>query len=119
MGWIHCNRQLGAYLALAALAVQIALSFGHVHLSSVSDGSLSAHRATLTQSQLPAQSPGGDDDYCAICASIFLASTSFAPAPPALPLPVNFRVIERSFDHVPYFIELQRLGFQSRAPPAT
>jgi hypothetical protein len=121
MGWIHCNRQLGAYLALAALALQIALSFGHVHLSTVSDGSLSAatHRATLTQAQLPAQSPGGDNDYCAICASIFLASTSFAPAPPALPLPVNFHVIGRSFNHALYLIELQRLGFQSRAPPAT
>jgi len=122
MSWIHCNRQLGAYLALAALTLQIVLSFGHLHLPPVIDISLSAiaHRTTLTQAQpqLPTQNPG-DDNYCAICASIFLASTSLTPVPTALPVPVDFQRVERSFDQALYFVELYRLGFQSRAPPAT
>jgi hypothetical protein len=118
--WI---RQLGAYLALAAVALQIVLSFGHLHLPPVIDISLSAiaHRITLTQAQprLPTQNPGDDNDYCAICASIFLASTSLTPVPTALPVPADFQRVECSFDQALYFVELYRLGFQSRAPPAT
>jgi hypothetical protein len=116
------NRKSGAYLALVALALQIVLSFGHVHLSSVSDAALSAttHRVTLTQAQTqpPAQNPSGDDDYCAICASIFLVSTSFTPAPPVLPVPAAFQPIEHSFDNARDLAEPRHPAFQSRAPPA-
>jgi hypothetical protein len=122
MEWVHRNRQSGAYLALAALALQIVLSFGHVHLSAVSDVSLSAttHQVTPTQaqSQPPAQNPSGDDDYCAICASIFLASTSFTPAPPVLPVPAVFQRIEHFVDNPRDLTEPRRPAFQSRAPPA-
>ena len=45
-----------------------------------------AHKAALAQAsrKLPAQNPGDDDDYCAICASIFLVSTSFVSAAAAI-----------------------------------
>jgi hypothetical protein len=123
MGWIHCNRRFHVSLALAALALQIVLSFGHVDLPLVSDVSLAAkgHLISLNRAQWqsPTQNPGDHNDYCAICASIFLASSLFTPTPPALPvLPVDFRRIKRSFDQTLYFGELRRLGFQSRAPPA-
>jgi hypothetical protein len=122
MGWVHRNRQNGASLALAALVLQIVLSFGHVHLSTASDGSLSATapRLTLTQAQWrpPAQNPGGDDDYCAICASMFLVSTSFTPPPPVLPVPAVFQRSEHSFNSAADLAEPRRPAFQSRAPPA-
>ena len=56
------------------------------------------HHAALTQvsRQAPAQNPGDADDYCAICASIFLASTSFASQPPPLPVPAGFQRIAHS-----------------------
>jgi hypothetical protein len=115
-------------LALVALALQIVLSFGHVHLENVHlDGvrishgaAASAHNTVAVQAsgQLPAQNPGNDDDYCAICASIFLASTSFVSQPPPLPVPVGFRRIEHSFGTAFGIIEPRRVAFRSRAPPA-
>ena len=65
MGWVHCHKRCGAYLALAALALQIALSFGHVHLDGVIRAAPRAaiagtHSVALAQNapQLPAQNPG-------------------------------------------------------------
>lgn len=129
MGWVHRHKRHGALLALAALGLQIALAFGHVHLSNLNlrasaPGSRVAiaaqHHDVLAKAspQAPAQNPSDDDDYCAICASIFLASTSFTPAPPALPVPVGFQRIEHSFDNAQCCAEPRRFAFQSRAPPA-
>jgi hypothetical protein len=125
MSWVHRHKQGGALLALAALALQITLAFGHVHLNDlhlrgVTGGSRGTTLATLAQTspQAPAQN-SDDDDYCAICASIFLVSNSFAPAPPVLPAPIGFQRIEHSFDNAHGCTEpRQRLAFQSRAPPA-
>jgi hypothetical protein len=125
MGWIHRHKRQGAMLALAALALQIVLAFGHVHLNQrrlTGDSQVAIaaqHHGALARasSQGPAQSPGDDDDYCAICASIFLASTSFTPAPPALPVPVGFQRIEHSFDNARGLAEPRLFAFQSRAPP--
>ena len=35
MGWVHCHKRHGAYFALAALVLQIAVSFGHVDLGGI------------------------------------------------------------------------------------
>ena len=125
MNWVHRHRRRGALLALAALALQITLSFGHVHLNlhnsvGYSHGPIAAARyghLAQTSPQAPAQNPD-DDDYCAICASIFLASTSFTSLPPTLPVPIGFQRIEHSFDNTCGCSEPRRFAFQSRAPPA-
>ena len=127
MNFVHRHKRRGALLALAALALQITLAFGHVHLNDlhlrgVSRGTTFApHGAAFAQSspQAPGQNSNDDDDYCAICASIFLVSNSFAPAPPVLPVPIGFQRIEHSFDNAQGCTEpRRRLAFQSRAPPA-
>jgi hypothetical protein len=126
MGWVQRNRRHGALLAFAAVVLQIALAFGHVHLNPrglTGESRLATstqHHRLLAQSlpQPPAQNPGDDDDYCPICASIFLASTSFTPAPPMLPMPVGFQRVEYSFDYARSLAPSQRLAYQSRAPPA-
>jgi hypothetical protein len=107
-------------LALFALALQVVLAFGHLHLRGAG-GSL--HRIVAGQASLahppqqaPAQIPS-DDDYCAICASIFLASSAFAPAPPQLLVPASFRRIEHYFNPAQPLAEQLRLAFRSRAPP--
>jgi hypothetical protein len=125
MGWVHRHKGHGALFALAALALQIAVSFGHVHLDGVvraapHSTAAGAPKITLAQSspQLPAQNGGDDDDYCAICASIFLVSSSFVSEPPKLPVPLAFTRIERSFSVARGVIAPRRVAFQSRAPPA-
>jgi hypothetical protein len=86
-------------LALAALAIQLALSFGHVHLEGSTPLSQRAALATLQTAADNDQSPGGTgsdrpalaDEFCAICALIHLAGTAQASAPPALVAPVAYR----------------------------
>jgi hypothetical protein len=125
MGWVHCRKRYGALLALAALALQITLSFGHVHLDGVGRAAPHAaiagtHKVALAQSapQMPTQNPSGDDDYCAICASIFLVSSSFVSEPPELPIPVGFVRIKHSFSVARGVTVPRRFAFRSRAPPA-
>jgi hypothetical protein len=108
-----------------ALAIQIVLSFGHVHLSPhrapPAFAALGMHGAVAVQAsrQGPAQSPSDDtDDYCAICATIFLASTSFVSPAPVLPAPASFeRVVHSVSVAFGLVIEPRRVAFQSRAPP--
>ena len=121
MGWVQHHRRHGAMLALIALALQVVLAFGHVHLRGFGG---SPHRVIAGQASLahpplqaPAQIPSDDDDYCAICASIFLASSAFAPAPPQLLVPASFRRIEHYIKAAQPLAEQLRLAFRSRAPP--
>ena len=124
MGWVHSRKRFGAYLALAALALQIALSFGHVHLPVVGAGphvaTAAPHNTAIAQASQrgPAKNSGDDDDYCAICASIFLVSTSFVSEPPKMPVPLGFERIEHSFAVARGIVAPRRVPFQSRAPPA-
>jgi hypothetical protein len=126
MGWVHSRKHYGACLALAALALQLIVSFGHVHLDGVVRGSPAvaaagtSGKSTLQASrQAPAQNPVDDaDGYCAICASIFLASTTFIPPVPQLPVPVGFERIAHSFSVAFGITAPRRVAFQSRAPPA-
>jgi hypothetical protein len=121
MGWIVRHKRHGSVLALIALALQIVLAFDHVHLHGVGQNSPAAtmqHSAMAqTAPQTPAPIPADNDDYCAVCASIFLASSSFAPAPPQLLVPTNFRRVEHCFNAARPLAESLRLAFRSRAPP--
>jgi hypothetical protein len=110
-------------LALFALAIQFALSFGHVHLDRVAVPDASA--ASLA-AQSSGDGPNGSskpgshrlaDDYCAICALVQLAASSAPAAAPTLPPPA---LVSRVW-HAPVtdfeLAALPRLLFQARAPP--
>jgi hypothetical protein len=134
MGLVRFHRRCGAWLGFAALTLQIVLSFGHVHVgnvhvdavwgvadAAVAKSTAASHPVTLAQSQQrsPTHDPGqGDpDDYCAICASIHLASTSLAAQPPILLLPSDFQLFAPEFDAA-FGLNVSRPAFfQSRAPP--
>ena len=120
MGWVHRYKHRGAVLALIALALQIALTFGHVHLRGLAGGSQRAIaeqiRLAHAPPQAPTQNPSDNDDYCAICASIFLASSAFAP-PPQLLVPANFQRVEHWLNAASLVAQPPRLAFRSRAPP--
>jgi len=124
MGWVHRHRRRGAYLAFAALLLQIAISFGHVDLDGAVVGEHlalgTAHKivvAAKSSQQAPAQNTG-DDGYCPICASIFLVSTSFVSTPPALPVPDGFYRVKHSVSIARGIVTPLRVAFRSRAPPA-
>jgi hypothetical protein len=121
MDWVDRHKRHGAVLALIALALQIVVAFGHVHLHGVAQNAPAAITHTVgladKNSQTPAPIRGDNDDYCAVCASIFLASSAFAPAPPELLIPANFQPVEHCFNAARPLAESPRLAFRSRAPP--
>ncbi|MET0674819.1 MAG: DUF2946 family protein [Bradyrhizobium sp.] len=126
----------GSRLALFALAVQFALSFGHFHgetvraapaaQSAVADAGL-ATAAMLAAQPAPteiAQEPSDHDTDrhvadCAICAVLSLANNYLHTTPPLLELPraVELRplAIGAEFAHLDTF----RTAFRSRAPPVS
>jgi hypothetical protein len=128
MGWFRTNRTFGSGLALFALTLQLWLSFAHIHpediygpaklpLSSAAQiASPSADAARL----LPAQRASHHGtDICAICATIYLLSSSAAPQTPQLrPLAVNSRPAEHFVLTAALFVAARRAPFQSRAPPS-
>jgi len=117
---VASHRRLTSWLALAALALQLVVSFGHVHLDGIHCGnraaSLAAARAQAEQ--LPAQQPGDNDDgYCAICATIYLTASSFVPQAPQLPALFTSTPIKHFVRSAIVFVATGRTPFQSRAPP--
>ena len=128
MKWFRSNIRNGARLALVALAVQFALSFGHVH-------GLAPQAASATQSVLPADhavdskakpqpAPGKHDsdrtnDVCAICAVMAMAGTVLFSTPPILLLPDAVQILHRITDAELAHLKSSGSAFQPRAPPAS
>jgi hypothetical protein len=103
------------------MALQLTLSFGHIHLEKLATdsaiASVAAAKAPSSQ-PTPSKHPANEaDDYCAICATIHLASSSFLPDAPVLPERSASRAIEPFNDRNFIFVAPQRPAFQSRAPP--
>jgi hypothetical protein len=136
MRWFRSNIKSGARLALFALFVQFALSFGHFHvLAAPSIGVSHTVLPQTTASDLgqdaadsqatPQQGPGKQHhdqqipDACAICAVVAMASTALFASPPILRLPEAVEFLYRTTDAE--FIHLKSAGnaFQPRAPPAS
>jgi hypothetical protein len=74
MHWFRTRLRLGSYIALLALAFQLVISFGHVHLHGIGAQASTATEATDGTTPAPADHDGSDgaDHYCAICALIHL-----------------------------------------------
>ncbi len=107
MKWFRDNVRNGAKLALFALAVQLVLSLGHIHLDEVHAAPGDA--AAVTQVQAPS-TPDTDHDQhrvgvpCDICAVMAMAGTALFSAPPILLLPdateIAYEAIKAEFDHL-------------------
>jgi hypothetical protein len=124
MGWFRLNRSIVTWLAFFALACQLLLSFGHVHVGKFSGGS-AAWAAAVTgdaSADVPPSSPqknptGLAGDFCAICANISLANALVVPILAIILAPSLFTEVLRwslaasepaSFGHLP---------FNARGPP--
>jgi hypothetical protein len=136
MKWFRRHLKQGARLALFALAVQFALSFGHFHglaaqaatafKSSVALGDIADTGSDATARQAAQQhSPTDHDpdqqsgDNCAICAVMAMANAVLLSPPPLLLLPQALEFLYRATDAE--FVHLKSVGdaFQPRAPPAS
>ena len=124
MCWFRSRSRFGSYLALFALAFQLAVSFGHVHLDKIDP--LFAGSAAFASTQpgdevsAPSSPTGREDvadDCCPICTLIHLAGTIVPAETPPLPLPgIFFR--PRHETAVAFDLTAQpRVLFQARAPP--
>src|ERR1700751_6195690 len=125
MRWFRSRKRAGSYLALFALAFQLAVSFGHVHLERIAPPSVGA--SALAAAQIPAadlnapSNPTGRedlaDDCCTICTLIHLAGTLVPAEMPLLALPTAVGrlglELAAEFDLTASHAAL----FRARAPP--
>jgi hypothetical protein len=122
-------RRCGVYLALAALTLQFALSFGHFHRHDIAYPNAAYSKLDVvagwqasTKLEVSKQLPLGladDDEYCSICLSTLLLSNSFIPDTPQHSPSSEFKDVHRFFGHIfDIVFESRRAPFQSRAPPS-
>src|ERR1700730_2591004 len=98
MSWLRKKRGSVAWLAFFALACQLLLSFGHVHLGKPGGGLAalaaavdSGGNSTAAPPSPPPKNPASfPDDFCAICANIGLASALVVPVSPSIVAPNSF-----------------------------
>ena len=119
MAWIRRKLRFGSWLALAALSIQLILSFGHIHPEDL-------RPAASIQQVLDADHDGGTSETdhhglghhdCDICATVTLLATLIVPSPPALEV-LSTQSVERLV-----FVDTRRQSvnfkrpFEARAPP--
>jgi hypothetical protein len=136
MNWFRKHVKTGSRLALFALAIQFALSFGHFHADVAraapalqaglagTDLAIAVALATQEAPSEAAQQPSNHDSDrqtsdCAICAVLSLANNFLFATPPLLELPQAVELL-----HLTTGAEFAHLGslhpaFQSRAPPVS
>jgi len=120
MRWFRTNRRASGTLALFALALQVTLAFGHIHLrdfAGVSGVSLASARAAPRSTTGDHNTRHSTDDYCLICASINLAGMGVPPSQIALLLPVD--PTDPSYRHFcsTFCNRIDHALFSARAPP--
>jgi hypothetical protein len=110
-------------LALFALAVQLTVTFGHVHVDGFYQVSTNAIQTAAADQALTPLGEAHNNGQpaavfdCPICALIQLASTSAPSAAPPLPIPAMLgRTILPA--HAAPCAASPRLAFQPRGPPA-
>ena len=119
MRWFRTSRRFSGTLALFALALQITLAFGHIHVRDF------AGVPGLAVAQAAATDPAGDHksghsthDYCLICATTSLAGMLIPPdLGGALHVPVSSA--DTSYGHFcsQPCSRIDHALFSARAPP--
>jgi hypothetical protein len=111
-----------------ALALQLALSFGHIHRHDIIGSSFAYSKSkvvggweTSIRAEVRKPLPSGaehDDEQCLICFSALLLTTSFISDGPQHSPSSDFNDIDHSFDRAfDIVFGTDRSPFQSRAPP--
>jgi hypothetical protein len=129
MSWFRSHARLGSCLALFALAFQLAVSFGHVHIHGnashrstlITDGAAVSAVSHVEQAKPAPTHPAGDrsqaDEYCPICALIHLARALVPAEAPAVPLPGLFGQLQYQAAVAFELTASRPTPFRARAPP--
>jgi hypothetical protein len=130
MGWLRSKRTGVGWLALFALTCQIVLAYGHVHLGKINGGSgasttvwsiaaapVADPDAAAPSSPLQKNPNGLADDFCAICASVSLASTLVVPVAPAIDIPTTSVRALPWWSASTELASLDHFLFNARGPP--
>ena len=116
MRWLRCHIRRVTWLALFALATQLVLSFGHIHLDRGADATQLTQRVDETGSGAP--QPGHpSDEACAICIATGLLAAAQLPPPPVVALPPSFFFQAPALIAAAPFASAPTSAFRSRAPP--
>lgn len=125
MNWFRSRIRSAAQLALFALALQMIVSFGHMHRDDLGLPPLAGtNQASIASTTTPgSQAPAGQqhqpasDDYCPICASIALLASWTPVLPPILVTPDPIRRVWAPLASLQSPPTQFSLSFQARAPP--
>jgi Protein of unknown function (DUF2946) len=138
MKWFRRHLKHGSRLALFALAIQFALSFGHFHTfaaqaaPAIATGLTQAdldytkilaaqHTVSKAEQKQRPATPDTDHsaDACAVCTVISLAGNGLFSTPPLLQLPQAVELLYLTTDAEFVHLNSVHPAFQSRAPPAS
>ena len=118
MRWVRANVRAGAWCALVAMALQLGLTFGHVHAS------VSSAATPWLTAQGPVAPTDGPRaplkpliDHCAICAVIHMAGAGVPPAALSLPMPYPVAAGRLSFSGNSEPTSSRPLRVRARGPP--
>jgi hypothetical protein len=129
MRWFRANRLFGGCLALFALAIQLAVSFAHIHpqnlsprpelglVAKSSSTTVLADGETIFGKRTDNHGGGLPHDSCAICASINLISSALTVQGLVLSIPANFDSVQLQSISDFEFQSNRHSLFQTRAPP--
>jgi hypothetical protein len=128
MRWFRTRSRWVSCVALLALAMQVALAFGHIHVKDVlgethSSASTEASFASRSDEQrTSAQGADGshhehEDEYCAIYAINALIGSAQHAEPPALQIPLRIGHVRHVLGRESPLAELHHVLFRARAPP--
>jgi hypothetical protein len=123
MKWLRANIGQVTLLALFALAINLALSFGHLHLEDIGRGQGTSGILISAVSHhgdgQGDQHQGHADDLCPICMAQAALGSGLASSAPALPADLAY--VELDPISAPRFgiPRSPRAAFRSRGPPRT
>jgi Protein of unknown function (DUF2946) len=110
----------GSHLALVALAIQLVLSFGHIHAE---DFATTAGNPTTIDADHAGEGSSDSDHHglghrdCDICATVSLLATVVIPSPPALAVLTAHGVASHIVVETRRQKTTSSRPFQARAPP--
>ncbi|MEA2982326.1 MAG: hypothetical protein QOF09_4149 [Alphaproteobacteria bacterium] len=118
MRWFRSSRRSWGFLALLALALQLGLSFGHVHAG---HGGHPVQHDAATPDRGDDRGHDHEDDheshYCAIYAFNALLTAAQVAAAPPIPMPATWTVADVSIAAAVACAGFRHTAFRSRAPP--